>query len=118
MSTQPYGTVLLKAAKILDFLSECDNPQQLSTIAKETDLTKSTALKLLDTLHLIGYVDRDSDSKKFTLGPSMFKYSKKAINQLDIKQIVEPHLEELQEATSETVHFGVIDRSSVILEKS
>ncbi len=118
MEKQPYGTVLLKAAKILDFLSECESPQSLNTIAKKSDLTNSTALKILDTLLLIGYVNKDAESKKFSLGPSIIKYASKAINQLDIKQIVQPHLEKLQERTTETVHFGVIDKSSILLDKS
>ncbi|WP_342044134.1 IclR family transcriptional regulator [Bacillus sp. OTU530] len=111
---QPYGTVLIKASIILDFLSKCDEPQPLITIAKETGLTTSTALKILDTLLLIGYVQKDLDSKRFSLGLSMIKYANKAINNLDIKQIAQPHLEELQKVTSETVHLGIRDKDSIV----
>ena len=44
--TKPYGTVLIKAAKIMDYLAEEPN-KSLQEIAAATDLTNSTALKIL-----------------------------------------------------------------------
>ena len=111
---QPYGTVLIKASHILDFLSNCDEPQALNTIAKETGLTNSTALKILDTLLLIGYVQKNPELKKFSLGLSIIKYANKSMNSLDIKKIAQPHLEELQRVTNETVHLGIQDKDNII----
>jgi DNA-binding IclR family transcriptional regulator len=111
---QPYGTVLIKASHILDFLSSCDEPQSLNKIAKETGLTNSTALKILDTLLMIGYVQKNAELKKFSLGLSIIKYANKSINNLDIKKIAQPHLEELQRVTNETVHLGIQDKDSII----
>jgi DNA-binding IclR family transcriptional regulator len=111
---QPYGTVLLKAKLILDFLSSSDKPQSLNTIAKHTELTNSTALKILDTLLLIGYVHKDNDLKKFSLGQALIKYANKAINQLDIKDIAKPHLEELNRMTTETVHLGILEDKNIV----
>ncbi|MEK5379225.1 helix-turn-helix domain-containing protein [Niallia sp. FSL W8-0635] len=53
--TKPYGTVLLKAAKIMDSLAENPN-KTLQDISIATNMTNSTTLKILDTLLLIGYV--------------------------------------------------------------
>lgn len=111
---QHYGTVLIKADKILTFLSNCETPQPLHTIAKETSLTNSTTLKILDTLTYIGYIRKDEEAKKFSLGPSIIKYANRSIHQLDIEQIAHPHLEKLQVNTAETVHLGIEDRSSVV----
>ena len=111
---QPYGTVLLKADLILDFLASSDNAQSLNQIAKATNLTNSTALKILDTLNLMGYVQKDHETKKFSLGTTLLKFANKAMNQLEIKQIAQPHLEVLQRATAETVHLGILDKTSVV----
>lgn len=111
---QLYGTVLIKADKILAYLSSCDNAQPLHAIAKETSLTNSTALKILDTLTFIGYVRKDDETKKFSLGPSIIKYANRSIYQSDIKQIAQIHLEKLQEETTETVNLGIEDRSSIV----
>lgn len=110
----PYGTVLIKASYILDFLSNCNEPQTLNTIAKKTGLTNSTALKILDTLLLIGYVQKDTDLKKFSLGLSIIKYANKSIDNLDIKKITHSHLEELQRGTNETVHLGIQDKDNIV----
>lgn len=115
MTTQkPYGTVLIKASLILDHLSSSNGPQSLQSIAKETGLTSSTALKILDTLALIGYVQKDPELKRFSLGPSIIKYALKALSQLDIKQIAQPHLEAFQARTNETVHLGILDHIHVV----
>jgi DNA-binding IclR family transcriptional regulator len=112
--TKPYGTVLIKADQILNFLSESAQPQRLNVIAKATDLTNSTASKILNTLGLIGYVKRDPKTNEFELGPSIIKYAKQSIKQLDIKNIAQPHLEELQRITTETVHLGAIENDKMI----
>ncbi|VBB09868.1 transcription regulator iclr n-terminal [Lucifera butyrica] len=110
---QPYGTVLIKASLILDFLANCNEPQPLNAIARETGLTNSTALKILETLLQIGYVKKDRD-KKFSIGTSLIHYSHKAINDLEIKDIAQPYLEELQQISGETVHLGIQDKDNVI----
>ena len=111
---QPYGTVLIKADTILQFLSTTDKSQTLQQIAKETELTSSTALKILDTLQLIGYVQKDEETKKFRLGKSIIKYANKALNQTDIKDIAQPYLEKLRKQTTETVHLGILDQASIV----
>jgi DNA-binding IclR family transcriptional regulator len=111
---QPYGTVLLKADRILDFLASSNQPQALTKIAQATDLTNSTALKILDTLQLIGYVHKDPETKKFKLGSGLIKFANSVMNELDIKNVAQGFLEELQESTGETVHLGILDNNSVV----
>ena len=55
--TKPYGTVLLKAAKIMDCLS-LQPDQTLQEIAKNTEMTASTAIKILETLTLMAMFKR------------------------------------------------------------
>ena len=93
--SKPYGTVLIKADQILSFLSESAQPQRLNVIAKATNLTNSTASKIINTLVLIGYVKKDPKTNEFDLGPSIIKYAKQSLKQLDIKKIAQPHLETL-----------------------
>ncbi|WP_067844366.1 IclR family transcriptional regulator [Amphibacillus sediminis] len=110
---QPYGSVLIKADHILEFLSRDNNPQRLSDIAKQTNLTNPTALKILNTLLLIGYVQKDPDTKMFSLGPRLIKYANKSLHQISIKQIAQPHLEHLQKVTTETVHLGIYELDQI-----
>lgn len=111
---QPYGTVLIKASMILDFLSSSKNPQLLSEISSETGLTNSTASKILDTLSLIGYVKKDPETKKFSLGSVLIKYANDFLSNLDISKMSYPYLKDLQLQIDETVHLGIREGNDVL----
>jgi IclR family KDG regulon transcriptional repressor len=110
--TKPYGTVLIKAAKIMDYLAEEPN-KSLQEIATATELTNSTALKILETLQLIGYVAKDK-KKDYRLGSKLIKYANKNIQELDLVEISLPFLEELQEKADETIHLGVLTANEIL----
>lgn len=110
--TKPYGTVLIKAAKIMDYLAEEPN-KSLQEIAAATDLANSTALKILETLQLIGYVAKDKQ-KEYRLGSKLVKYANKNIQELDLVEISLPFLEELQEKADETIHLGVLTANEIL----
>ncbi|UJF16145.1 IclR family transcriptional regulator [Jeotgalibaca sp. MA1X17-3] len=105
--TQPYGTVLIKASKILDFLSTERSPQPLHMIAKETEMTNSTTSKILMTLEMIGYVEKDSEQKTYQLGNGLVKYASQYLSDLDISKIAYPYLKKLHASLDETVHLSI-----------
>lgn len=107
MSQQPYGTVLIKAEKILSFLSLSNQAQPLHVIAKETGMTNSTVSKILTTLELIGYVRRDDATKTYTLGSTLIKYANQFLANLDLSKVAFPYLKELHGDLDETVHLSV-----------
>lgn len=105
--TKPYGTVLIKASKILDFLSESKDGKTLKHISESVEMTTSTTLKILDTLQLIGYVTRNETDKTYYLGPSLAKYGNKYLEDSTLKNVATPILEILQNTVDETIHLGV-----------
>lgn len=111
---QPYGTVLIKADQILSFLASSKQPQRLYRIAESTELTNSTASKILSTLELIGYVQKNPENQEFSLGPSLTRYANRSVMQMDIQKIAHPYLKKLQEKTTETVHLGIVDRNRIV----
>lgn len=112
METKPYGTVLLKAAKILDFLAEQPNAK-LQMIAKGTTMTAPTALKILDTLLLVGYVEKNSQ-KEFSLGTKFIHYANESLSQIDLTKIALPFLQQLQAAVDETIHLGILENHAIL----
>ena len=111
---KPYGTVLLKAAKIVAHLSNSKEVQSLAVIAANTGLSSPTALKILDTLLLIGYVEKDEQTKRFTLGSALIRHANNRLANLDIIKITEPYLRNLQAGLDETVHLGILDKDEVL----
>lgn len=107
-----YGTVLIKASLILDTLSvhqECT----LQSIAVHTNLTASTALKILETLTYIGYVDR-TEKKTYRLGAKLIKFSNLTLTDNQLNKIVQPFLQELRDEIDETIHLGVLTGNEIL----
>lgn len=114
INPKPYGTVLIKASKILDCLAETTGDITLKEIADLSGLTTSTALKILDTLILIGYVTRNEKNKTYFLGPGLVKYSQAYSTNSMLKNIAEPSLEKLQSDIDETIHLGMANNNELI----
>ncbi|PTM56588.1 IclR family transcriptional regulator [Desmospora activa] len=113
-SKPSYGTSLLKAATILQCLSESDVPLGVSEIARKTEIGKSTVHKLLQTLSHVGYVEKTEQDARFRLGFALIKMAHHSLSQMDIVQASAPFLAELNEETGETVHLGVLDKDQVV----
>lgn len=111
---QPYGTVLLKAEKILNCLARSREPKPLHVIAKETEMTNSTVSKILTTLEQIGYVKRDDATKTYSLGSGLVKYANEYLSNLDISKVAYPHLKKLHAELDETVHLSIREGDEIL----
>lgn len=111
---KPYGTVLIKAVQILDLLSQRTEPQSMSEISKYTDITMSTTNKVLDTLDLIGFVSRDSQTKEFSLGPRLIQLANASFIQFDIARETYPTLKRLYERVDTTVNLGMHQDNQIL----
>lgn len=117
MDKKPYGTVLIKASKIIDVISSSNQSLSLQEISDETGLTSSTTLKILDTLVLIGYVSKDSLDRRFSLGGKLVELSNLYVNSLDIVKLSEQPLSELLTQVNETVHLGTLQNNEIMYVK-
>lgn len=115
---KPYGTVLIKAKDILDFLFARPDAPTLSDISTGLHASKPTTLKILTTMDMLGLVRRDSITKQYYLGTQLVAYAQKALASFDISNIARPFLQELRDQTGETINLGVIrDEKIVLIEK-
>lgn len=111
---QPYGTVLIRAAKIMDYLSSTAISPTLKDIAETSEMTMSTTLKILETLTIIGFVTKNDKDKTYTIGPAMARYGNKYMKESKLKDISGPILENLQSKVDETIHLGVANGYELI----
>lgn len=114
MSKKPYGAVLIKAVQILDFLSQRPLPQSMTEISERTGITLSTTNKILDTLNLIGFVTRNGDTRKYSLGPRLIQLANASFIQFDIVRETYPALKHLFETVGTTVNLGVFHDNKVL----
>ncbi|MCH4057986.1 MAG: helix-turn-helix domain-containing protein [Lactobacillaceae bacterium] len=113
-TTKPtYGTVLIKADAILDALATTHG-QTLTDIAAATGFTRSTTLKILDTLLQLQYVEKNEHDKKYQIGSAFLKYSDAYLNTFSIVNLCHPDLLKLRDEFGETVHLGTMENDDLI----
>ncbi|MFJ6794675.1 IclR family transcriptional regulator [Streptomyces sp. NPDC091268] len=100
-----------RALRILPALAK--GAAGLGEVAGELGVHKSTALRLLRTLHAHGYVYRQADGR-YRLGAGLFALAAEAVENLDVRDIAHPHLLELNRATGHTVHLALLQDEEVV----
>ncbi|WP_423833837.1 IclR family transcriptional regulator [Streptomyces manipurensis] len=100
-----------RALGILPLLAR--GPAGLGEVADELGVHKSTALRLLRTLHEHGLVYRRPDGR-YRLGARLFALAAEAIENLDVREVAHPHLVELNRATGHTVHLALHQDGEVV----
>ncbi|MER5601686.1 IclR family transcriptional regulator [Streptomyces sp. NPDC002265] len=100
-----------RALSILPLLAA--GPADLGQVADRLGVHKSTALRLLRTLHEHGLVYRQSD-QRYRLGARLFALAQEAMENLDIREIAHPHLVRLNESCGHTVHLAVYEDDEVL----
>jgi DNA-binding IclR family transcriptional regulator len=91
----------------------------VTEVARELDIHKSTAYRLLTTLRDRGLVEQDAATEKYRLGFGLVLLARSASADLDILRCAEPVGERLSELTKETVTIAVLeDDDAVIIHQS
>lgn len=83
-------------------------------VAQKSGLPKSTVTRLIHTLTKLEYLTFVPESGKYRLGPSMLALNTATPEQLDIRQIARPLMQELASATGAQVALAVRDRLSIL----
>ncbi|MFE4872133.1 IclR family transcriptional regulator [Streptomyces sp. NPDC056682] len=100
-----------RALSILPLLAQ--GPADLGQVADRLGVHKSTALRLLRTLHEHGLVYRQED-QRYRLGARLFALAQEAVENLDVREIAHPHLVALNERIGHTVHLAVYEEGEVL----
>ncbi|WP_299532781.1 IclR family transcriptional regulator [uncultured Streptomyces sp.] len=100
-----------RALSILPLLAE--GPADLGRVAERLGVHKSTALRLLRTLHEHGLVYRQQD-QRYRLGARLFALAQEAVENLDVREIAHPHLVQLNDRVGHTVHLAVHEEGEVL----
>jgi IclR family KDG regulon transcriptional repressor len=103
------------AAKALDLLSafSFEEPRRsLADLAQRTGIPRPTAFRLLTTLEQAGFVVKESG--EYQLGIKCFVLGNVVAASLDLKEKSHAHLQQLRDATGETVHLAVLEEWQVL----
>jgi len=90
----------------------------LIEICAQVGIHKSKAFSILETLQRFGLVQRNTDGKRYALGPGLVSLSRKVLDNLSPPRLAQPILEELAGKTDSTAVLGlIIDKSVFIAAK-
>ncbi|MFC8538091.1 IclR family transcriptional regulator [Streptomyces sp. NPDC057249] len=104
--------MLDKAAAVLDCYRPDGGAFRLTEIAARTGLAKTTAFRLCADLVRLGLLERAGET--YRLGGKLFELGSLVPRRQDLREAALPFLQDLFEATHETVHLGVREGYEVV----
>jgi IclR family pca regulon transcriptional regulator len=105
---------LAKGFRVLAAFSAQEPELVLAEVARRADMDNATAFRLLNTLVLLGYVEKVADSRRFRLTLKCLDLGFNAIARADLRTQARPVLRGLVGETAEAASIGVLDAGEVV----
>ena len=87
---------------------------KLSEVARRAGLDNGTAFRLLETLVMLGYLERFPETKQYRLTLKPLELGFNAIARMDLRTIAQPELRTLVGTVREAASVGILDRDEVV----
>lgn len=111
--TSKIGSVQ-RAIDILNLFDQ-QNPELGTTeIARALGLHKSTAASLVSTLAANGFLTQNPETRKYRLGLKLVERAFAMLDQIEIRRIAYPALQQLRDQWNETVNLAILDGPDVV----
>lgn len=107
-SQDTHVPVLEKTIRIIDYLATCSEGATLAELARELDIPKTTAFRILATLKKFGYAAPVPGTQRVALGPSLVHIGLSAFRRLDLVTVAQPVMQALMEELGETVKLSAL----------
>lgn len=107
-----------KAFAVLQAFGTDASELVLADVARSAGVDNATAFRMLNTLVMLGYVEKIGDSRRFRLTFKCLELGFNAIARSDIRQLGRPLLRALVNDTIEAASIGVLDgHEAVYIER-
>ena len=103
-----------RAVDILNLFDSQAPELGTTEIARALGLHKSTAASLVSTLAANGFLNQNPDTRKYRLGLKLVERAFAMLDQVEIRQIAYPCLQELRNQWNETVNLAILDGADVV----
>lgn len=115
MATTKIIQSIERASAILELFQNQVTELGLKEIVEKTELNKSTAFGIVNSLTELGYLMQNTDNQKYSLGPKILSLSTAMRMNNLIMRIAHPYLETLANKYQETVHCAIdVGNASII----
>ena len=99
---------ITKGLRLLEALASAPAPLGVTELARKLDLDKASVSRMLKTLEQSGFVAKDAQSQRFSLGTTLISMGYKALKRLSLLDCAKPALIDLVEKTGESAHLGIL----------
>lgn len=111
------STSLLKAVNILQCFSYDEPELRIADIVSKLDMPRTTVHRILSALLQTRLLERDINSGKYRIGPSLYMMGSLYLGTTDTLTAAEPLTKLLNELTGEYVKLSVFDRGNIVVIK-
>lgn len=98
-----------RALTVLECFDFENRELSFTDIVQRIDLPKSTVSRLISTLELEGFLERDIDTSKFKLGHRVYLLGLIAGETMDIRNISVPYMDKMTKLTGETTNLYILE---------
>ncbi len=102
------------AIALLQLLARKATPQPGAALARELDLPRSTAYRLLGVLRDAGFVTHDEEDRRWGLGVAAYELGSAYTRQAPLQRIALPAVRGLVDRTGHNAHLAVLHGSDVL----
>jgi IclR family KDG regulon transcriptional repressor len=116
-TTGPGRKIIGSVQKAVDILNLFDSQHQelgITDIAEALNHHKSTVSSLVHTLESNGYLEQNPENRKYRLGLKLVERATVLLDQIKVREVALPYLEQLSEWCNETVNLAIPDRRHVV----
>jgi IclR family KDG regulon transcriptional repressor len=100
---------LQRAFAILDCFQDMQPELGVREIARQLELHPSTVGRILTTLTSLGVLNQDKETHRYRMGSKVLNWGATYMNNMDLRVIARPYMEELHKITEETISLDIPD---------
>ncbi|MFC1886170.1 IclR family transcriptional regulator [Thermodesulfobacteriota bacterium] len=105
---------IVKTFRLLECFRDEETGFTLTELVRRLNISMGTAQRIARTMESLGYLHRDPTTKAFQLTSKWLPFGYAYLNNLDLREIVQPYLRELNKETGETVNLAVLEDDEIV----
>ena len=115
LSAEKGSRSVRRALDILDLLLDEDQPTPVALITSKLGIPKSTAYELVRTLTEGGYLERNDETGRVSLGRRLYELGMAYKSRVDLLKEGNRAVEELRDSTGETVQLSILENDMMVV---
>ena len=104
-----------RAIDIIMLFSAQESQLGITEIASRLGLAKSTVAGLVSTLERNGFLDQDSETRKYRMGLRLVERAATTLDTIELRHIAFPYMAKLRDLCDESVFLGIPRRDAIVV---